>query len=163
MRVDPDTFVENAVELLSQAKTLPDVLNAVKRLQYDETLRGMDKLKDIEIEIETPFGKITQSISPSGNVTSKIPDAVQKAQQAFGKLLSSASSYPGSSASADHFFGRSAKILELASRLPGDKQALIKNALQNPAAFGSRFVLKALEDFERGKGPIYLIKSLLVK
>jgi hypothetical protein len=41
-RINPEIFTENMIELLSQVTNISDLVDVMHRLQYDETLRGLD-------------------------------------------------------------------------------------------------------------------------
>jgi hypothetical protein len=123
-RVDPTTFVKNAVDLLTQTREVADVVSVFQRLQFDTSLFGQDKLGGIEFEIDTPFGKIKQQMDASGAIKLLAPDAVLKAAEAFTKLASGFSGVnPG-----ENLFGKSAKeMLDMFGRMPpGIQQASIK-------------------------------------
>jgi hypothetical protein len=110
-RVDPQTYLMNAADLLKQCKGVGDLVECMRQLQYDDSLFGQDKLADITIEIDTPFGfKMPMKISPSGNITQNIPEPLKKAIGAFQSLMSSASGFPGVNPG-QNLFGDSAKVM----------------------------------------------------
>lgn len=41
-RVNPEIFTQNMIDLLSQVDNISDLVDAIQRLQYDETLRGLE-------------------------------------------------------------------------------------------------------------------------
>jgi hypothetical protein len=41
-RINPEVFTENMIQLLSQVNNLSDLIDIMYRLQYDETIRGLD-------------------------------------------------------------------------------------------------------------------------
>jgi hypothetical protein len=42
-RINPEVFTQNMIDLLSQVDNISDLIDAIHRLQYDETLRGMEQ------------------------------------------------------------------------------------------------------------------------
>jgi hypothetical protein len=67
-RVHPETFIANAIELLSQAKSIEDLLSIFDRLRYDTTLFGLDKLEATEFKANTAYGQITMTLDALGNL-----------------------------------------------------------------------------------------------
>ena len=91
-RVDEETFIANMIELLSQVTTFSDLISVIERLRTDTTLHGLDKLTEIEIKANTPFGQITQTMDINGNVqmSQSSQQAIQQAVQALTSLMSGA-------------------------------------------------------------------------
>ena len=115
---------------MKQCTSLSDIVNTMQRVQYDTSLHGLDKLTDVEIEVDTPYGKIKQKISPTGEITNMIPDPVKKAIELFGAAMSSASSFPGVNP-AENLFGSSAKtMMSMMDRLPTANQKNAKEMLE---------------------------------
>lgn len=136
-KVDPTTFLNNAVSVLSQCRGLGDLVSALQRLQNDTSLFGLDALGTITQEIDTPFGKIQQTIDAAGNITSLLPDEVQKATQAFSSLMGSASGFP-SIDPAKNMFGKSSAVMsEMFNRLPSSMQSAATKQMQQAVAPGS--------------------------
>jgi len=42
-RINPAVFTRNMIDLLSQVDNISDLINTIERLQYDETLRGLEE------------------------------------------------------------------------------------------------------------------------
>jgi hypothetical protein len=42
-RINPEVFTRNMIDLLSQVDNISDLIDAIHRLQYDETLRGLEE------------------------------------------------------------------------------------------------------------------------
>ena len=66
--VHEDTYLQNAQELLSQVTTLDDLMYVLSRLQWDESLRGTEKLSNVVTEIQTAWGVALQEIDYQGNI-----------------------------------------------------------------------------------------------
>lgn len=66
--VHEETYLENARDLLSQADSLEDVMYVLQRLQWDDTLRGTEKLEKVTTEIETAWGTALQEVDYEGNI-----------------------------------------------------------------------------------------------
>lgn len=109
-RVNPEVFVANAIDLLTQVTNPADLEHVLHRLQYDTDLYGLDELPPTEIETEGAFGTFKQKIDANGNISNEIPEAVQKLIEAFSGMLSSASSAPSAGAN-ENLFGEAAKTM----------------------------------------------------
>ena len=130
-RVHEETFISNAIELLSQSKDINDIISALHRLQYDEDLFGLDQLAEVEIETNTPFGKIKQKLDSKGNISDDIPDIVQKAIEAFSGMLESATSAPSGGANMN-MFGEHAKTMsDMLGRVAPEVQKFRKEMLEH--------------------------------
>lgn len=116
-RIHEETFIENMVELLSQATTMSDVIEIIQRLRYDTTLHGLDKLANVEFKANTAYGQITQTMDINGNISTnqKSAEMIQKGIQALvGLMSSSQSGAPGK-----FLFGEANKLMSQAfSYLP---------------------------------------------
>ena len=66
--VHEDTYLGNAQQLLSQVTNLSDLMYVMNRLQWDESLRGTEKLSNVVNEIETAWGVALQEIDYNGNM-----------------------------------------------------------------------------------------------
>lgn len=66
--VHEDTYLQNAQELLSQVGSLGDLMHVLSRLQWDESIRGTDKLSNVKNEIQTAWGVALQEIDYNGNI-----------------------------------------------------------------------------------------------
>jgi hypothetical protein len=66
--VHEDTYLGNAQQLLSKANTLSDLMYVMNRLQWDESIRGTEKLSNVVNEIETAWGVALQEIDYNGNM-----------------------------------------------------------------------------------------------
>jgi hypothetical protein len=136
-KVDPTTFLTNATNLLKGNQSLGEVVENVKRLQYDASLFGLDKLGSASFDIPTAFGVIKMSLSPTGQMINETPEPVQKAIDAFSSLMTSGAGFP--SGSLTNMFGSSASVMSsLFDRLPPDKQTNAKNMMEGVIAPGTK-------------------------
>lgn len=136
-KVDPTTFLTNATNLLKGNQSLGEVVENVKRLQYDTSLFGLDKLGSASFDIPTAFGVIKMSLSPTGQMINETPEPVQKAIEAFSGLMTSGIGFP--SGSLTNMFGSSASVMSsLFDRLPPDKQTNAKNMMEGVIASGTK-------------------------
>jgi hypothetical protein len=151
-KVDPTTYLANAVNLLKGNQSLGEVIENLKRLQSDTSLFGLDKLANASFDIPTAFGVIKMSLSPTGEILNETPEAVQKAVELFSGLMSSGAGFPG--VGLDNMFGGSSPVMsELFNRLPPDKQTIAKNMMEQAVAPGSEartWVNKANEVAQTG-------------
>lgn len=123
--VNPATFGASALNELMKIKSPADVPTILNKIATDPSISGMSAFSNVSIEIDTPFGKIQQTISPSGEISFNIPDVVQQAQKAFNSLLG------GIPSAADTFMKGSAIPEKLVGRLPPEVQNGLKQALEN--------------------------------
>jgi len=66
--VHEDTYLGNAQQLLGQVTNLSDLMYVMNRLQWDESLRGTEKLQNVKNEISTAWGVALQEIDYNGNM-----------------------------------------------------------------------------------------------
>ena len=71
-RVHEETFLNNALDLLSSARNVGDIIDVLHRLQYDTSLHGLDLLEDVVVVANTPFGNNELIISYTGSVKSNV-------------------------------------------------------------------------------------------
>lgn len=136
-KVDPTTYLTNAVSLLKGNQSLGEVISNIQRLQYDTSLFGLDKLASTPFTIPTAFGNISMDLSATGAIQITTPEAVQKAIDAFGSLMSSGAGFPG--ASLGNMFGNSSGVMsEMFNRLPSDKQTVAKGMMEKVIAPGTQ-------------------------
>jgi hypothetical protein len=86
-RVNPDVFFVNAVNILKDVKNSNDIIQALQKIDSDDSITGMELLDSVTNIIQTPFGALSQTISPEGVVTTLKSQAMQEAEKAFGSLL----------------------------------------------------------------------------
>lgn len=135
-KVDPTTYLANAVTLLKGNQSLGEIISNIQRLQYDTSLFGLDKLAGASFIVPTAFGAITLGLSATGEITNQTPEAVQKAIEAFGGLMSSGSGFPG--VGLQNMFGGSSGVMsEMFNRLPPEKQTVAKNMMEQAIAPGT--------------------------
>ena len=87
-----ETFIENAVTLLSQVTTYSDLMTVLHRFHGDETIRGLDKLEQLTVTANSAFGQIEMTVDPVTGATKnskKSDDAVQKAISTLMGLMNS--------------------------------------------------------------------------
>lgn len=112
-KVNEDVFMTNAVDLLSQCRSVSDICAVLSRVQTDTTLYGLEELDDIVIEYTTPFGGVTQYISANGDLwvaNSNTTNATSNSKSSFSSFMSSSSIAGGSPSSipGENMFGDSA-------------------------------------------------------
>ena len=135
-KVDPTTYLANAVNLLKGNQSLGEVIENIKRLQFDTSLFGQDKLGSASFTVPTAFGAITMSVSPTGEIVNQLPDVVQKSIQAFSTLMSSGAGFPG--VGLENMFGGSSSVMsDMFNRLPSEKQTVAKSMMEQVVAPGT--------------------------
>lgn len=116
-RVDPETYIANLIELLSQAKTYEDLLEILHRANYDETIFGTENIPDTEISYDSAYGQYPVSVSANGDVTHNIPDIIQKLIEAFLGMLQSATSAPGAGSNINLFGDQAENMSKMFTRI----------------------------------------------
>lgn len=113
-RVHQDTYINNATQLLSQARTVSDITRSLSRLQTDPALFGYSNLVNGIVTQNTHYGKSKVSISPNGSIMRFLPPETRKAISTGFQILSLINSvYPG-----QKIFGDSAaKVYRMLNRL----------------------------------------------
>lgn len=71
-RVQPDTFLQNATELLSTATSIGDIVDTMNRLTTDESLHGLDKLEKVKIRTSGAYGNTIMELDSTGSLTATI-------------------------------------------------------------------------------------------
>lgn len=129
-RVDPNTYANNAVALLSQATTIYDVQQIFSTLETDETLRGTENIASLDVVTSGPFGNTTVTIHANGTSSKSQSADVTSAIQKFLGFLQSAQA--ASVNKGQNMFGPSAQTINtMAGRIPPDIQNLVKTTLEN--------------------------------
>lgn len=129
-RVHEETFANNAVELLSQATTIADLQNVLNMLDTNPSLRGVDKLEDLNVNMEGPFGNTTLQISATGQVSTKPSKNYQQAVQAFASFLQNGMAAMGAN-KGKNMFGTAAPVInDMIQRVHPKTQAKLKQTLE---------------------------------
>ncbi len=135
-KVDLTTFLANAVSILKGNQSLGEVISNIQRLQIDSSLFGLDKLGSVTFDVPTAYGMTQMVLSPNGEITNLLPDAVQKSIEAFNLLMTSGIGFPSGTLS--NMFGDSASVMSsLFNRLPENKQTTAKNMMETVIAPGT--------------------------
>ena len=123
-KVDPVSFLVNAVDLFSQCGNLDDLVYCMRRMQYDTSLHGLDNIKPTTFLMSTPFGiPMPMSLDASGRIVSNLPKPLQLAIDVLGNSMASPTGFPGINPG-QNLFGKSSKnMFDMYGRLPGPKQA----------------------------------------
>lgn len=127
-RVHEETYLDNAAELLSQVTCLDDMVNVLNRLQYDETLFGLDKLANTVIEANTVWGTANTIITPTGDIQTQYANTVP--QQNMSNNLSNPSSNPGSGPGQNMFGDKISNLMDMMKRLPPNAEGQMKRLME---------------------------------
>jgi hypothetical protein len=94
--VHEGTYLENARDLLSQVETISDLMYVLKRLQWDTSLFGKDKLDTVETQIETAWGVALQQVDVDGEITVTYANTEASLAEinAFSEMVSSNTGSP---------------------------------------------------------------------
>lgn len=136
-KVNPDDFFNNAANLLSNARDIYGMVSTFQRLQYDTSLFGLDKLPPVDFVMSGgPFGDIPMQIDALGNITSLVPEPVQKLADAFSSLMSDGAGFPGVFPGANMFGGSSQVLNNMFNRLPQGELTKAVTQMQKNVAPG---------------------------
>lgn len=135
-KINPDVFFQNAVDVISNSRTIYDLVGAFQRLQYDTSLFGLESLPPVNITMSGgPFGDIPMQIDATGTITSLLPEPVKKLAEAFSSLMSNGSQFPGVFPGANMFGGSSGVLNEMFNRLPtAELNTAVQQMQKNVAA-----------------------------
>ena len=118
-RGDAGIFETNVLNLLSQARSLSDVLEVIGESISNTGLHGLENLANMEVSVNTPYGSITLSMDPSGalSTTSGALKIIQSAISGITSLLGIAQS----GAPGKFLFGEAAELVNDAiNRIPNN-------------------------------------------
>lgn len=68
-RCNADFYMAKSVELLSQVTNAGELESVMNRLQYDESVRGLNTLPPVNIKSETAFGTFSFNMDANGTLT----------------------------------------------------------------------------------------------
>lgn len=155
--VHESEFQNNIVSLFSNTTTVYDLHEALHQLYWDESLRGVDKLEDVTMEMETPYGNNTVTISPR-NGTSSSPGG--QAQQVIQQIMSFLQSVMNHAANKDqNCFGSGAETIgDQIQRIGFETQTKIQQTLQ--MAQSDKEGNKCCDDIQRNSTAMSTIAKL---
>lgn len=137
-KINPAVFFNNAANLLSNSRTIYDLVGNFNQLQYDTSLFGLDSLPPVSMTMTGgPFGDIPIQIDAMGTITSLVPEPVQKLAEAFGSLMSNGAGFPGVFPGANMFGGSSGVLNDMFNRLPAGELTKAVTQMQNNVAPGA--------------------------
>lgn len=149
-RVDPTTYLNNAMSLLKGNQSMGEVISNLQRLQFDSSLFGLENLPATAFQIATAFGTQTMSLSATGAIETIVPDEMKTAIDIFNKLMGNPLQFPG--APGMNMFGASSAVMsEMFNRLPTNKQTIAKNMMEQAVGPGSspRVALNKMTEIAR--------------
>ncbi len=165
-KINPEVYFSNAANLLSDVRTIYDMVGAFQRLQFDTSLFGLDSLPPTSFtSTGGPFGNIPMSIDALGNITSLVPEPVQKLADAFSSLMSNGAQFPGVFPGANMFGGSSGVLNEMFNRLPSSELTTAVTQMQKNVAAGlpSRDKVNKMAGFAMTAVPLGLAALKKVK
>lgn len=137
-KINPAVFFQNAASLLADTRTIYDMVGAFQQLQSDTSLYGLDSLPPVSFTMSGgPFGDIPMSVDALGNITSLVPDSVQKLADAFSSLMSNGLQFPGVFPGANMFGGSAGVLNEMFNRLPTAELTKAVTQMQKNVAPGT--------------------------
>jgi hypothetical protein len=137
-KINPAVFFDNAANLISNSRTIYDLVGNFNQLQYDTSLFGLDSLPPVSMTMTGgPFGDIPIQIDAMGTITSLVPEPVKKLADAFGSLMSNGDGFPGVFPGANMFGGSSGVMNDMFSRLPNAELNKAVTQMQQNVAPGT--------------------------
>ena len=139
-KINPDVFFSSAANLLSDVRDLASLTETMQRLQFDTSLYGLDKLPPVDFIMSGgPFGDIPMQIDALGNISSLVPEGVQKAIDLFGSLMTDKSGgFPGVFPDANMFGGSAEVLNNMFNRLPTQELNKAVQQMQKNVAPGTK-------------------------
>jgi hypothetical protein len=136
-KINPAVFFDNAANLISNSRTIYDLVGNFNQLQYDTSLFGLDSLPPVSMTMTGgPFGDVPIQIDAMGAITSLVPEPVQKLAEAFGSLMSNGAGFPGVFPGANMFGGSSGVLNDMFNRLPNTELNKAVTQMQKNVAPG---------------------------
>lgn len=126
-RVDTETYFQNAAELLSQVTNISDLMEVCNRLQYDETLFGLENLSNNVIEVETAWGNANVVITATGDTETQYANT--KPETDFNNNMNNPSSNPGTGSGQNMFGGQASSLMDMMKRLAPNAQKQMKKVM----------------------------------
>jgi hypothetical protein len=137
-KINPAVFFNNAANLISNSRTIYDLVGNFNQLQYDTSLFGLDSLPPVSMTMTGgPFGDVPIQIDAMGTISSLVPEPVQKLADAFGSLMSNGDGFPGVFPGANMFGGSSGVMNDMFSRLPNSELNKAVTQMQQNVAPGT--------------------------
>jgi hypothetical protein len=137
-KINPAVFFDNAANLISNSRTIYDLVGNFNQLQYDTSLFGLDSLPPVSMTMTGgPFGDVPIQIDAMGTITSLVPEPVKKLADAFGSLMSNGDGFPGVFPGANMFGGSSGVMNDMFSRLPNAELNKAVTQMQQNVAPGT--------------------------
>ena len=138
-KINPDVFFSNAANLLSNARDIAGIVSTFNKLQTDTSLYGLDKLPPVDFTMAGgPFGDIPMQIDALGNISSLVPEPVQKLADTFSSLMSDGAGFPGVFPGANMFGGSAGVMNEMFNRLPTGELTKAVQQMQKNVAAGTK-------------------------
>lgn len=128
-RVDTETYYKNAADLLSQVDNISDLMEVCNRLQYDESLFGLENLSNNIIQVETAWGNANVVITATGDTETQYSNTTP--QTDFSNNLSNPNSNPGSGSGQNMFGSQSSNLMDMMQRLAPNAQKQMKQVMGN--------------------------------
>lgn len=184
-QVHEDTYLYNAQDLLSQVSNLDELMYVLKRLHWDNDLKGTDQLNAIEQEIETAWGTALQQVTVDGDVILTYSPEAQNAMATFANTLSSSNTTAGAGAAGfspppstgtgggsksggsksgmGGMFGKaSSTIMELMQRLPQSGQQEMKQMTEKlSGGMDQQKLMQIVKSTVDGGNPLEILKSIV--
>lgn len=167
-KVHSETYLYNAEDLLYQAQNLDDLMNILHRLQFDESLFGLDQLADYETEIDSPWGTVTQKINAYGEVSFDHKDSANTAKQDnFAQSMGNSQSNPSGGSGGNMFGGQAGQMMDMFKRLTPEAQQEAQKTMQKTGGEGmggggeNAQLMQFVRTVVDGGDPMQMIKSMM--
>lgn len=178
-QVHEETYLKNAQDLLCQVTCLDDLMYVLQRLQWDTSLHGLDKLLNIEQEIETAWGTALQTVWANGHIHIEYSNTASNNLSTFANTLmdantssglgfspptptgsSGGSGGGGKSSGMGNMFGKGAtQIMEMMQRLPQSGESEVKKMTEKlSGGMDQQKLMQIVKSTVDGGNPLDIIK-----
>lgn len=175
-QVHEETYLQNAQELLNQVTCIDDLMFVLQRLQWDTSLQGVDKLLNLEQEIETAWGTALQTVYANGYINIEYSKEASNNLSTFANTITDSNtsmglgfSPPPSSGGGGgggggsgmgNMFGQGAsKIMEMMQRLPQSGESEMKKMTEKLAGgMDQQKLMQIVKATVDGGNPLEIIK-----
>lgn len=162
--VNSDIYLANAYELLNNVKSLDDIMRILHRLQYDQSLFGLEDLQPYETMVDSAFGPIKQTINYNGEIKKEYAkENSSTKQQNFSNLMNDSQKSSGAGGGSNMFGGQVQQVMGMFQRLPPNAQkAAMETVQKNSSSPESQKLMQVIRTAVDGGNPLSAIQSLMV-
>jgi hypothetical protein len=183
-QVHEETYLKNAQDLLCQVTCIDDLMYVLQRLQWDNSLHGLDKLLNIEQEIETAWGTALQTVYANGHIHIEYSNTAANNLSTFANNLTDSNTSMGlgfspptptgssggggggggggkGSGMGNMFGSGASKIMEMMQRLPQGGESEVKKMTEKlSGGMDQQKLMQIVKSTVDGGNPLEIIKQI---